>query len=345
MLKAPNFWWQKDKLYIWIFYFFSIIYGFFANKKFNRKALYNVNHPVLCVGNFILGGSGKTPLARAIALQAAKEGLKPVIIMRGYKGDNNRACLVDLAKHSAKQVGDEAILLAQNCNVIVSKKRFDSARLIEEHNFDFIILDDGFQSRKLHYDYSVIAVDTSRAFGNGYVFPSGPLRADLNLQLKHTNAIIFIRQKSLALPNIKNFSGEKYVAKLTAFICSLPIEYKSLKAARIYAFCAIGNASKFYISLTELGAEMVIFDEFADHHNFSIDELQKIVAIAKEQNLLLVTTAKDYARIKNVVTLNICIVDVDIIFKNSNDISQIINNTIKNYNCPNSLRKDISQSL
>lgn len=345
MLKAPNFWWQENKLYIYLFYFFSIIYGFFANKKFNRKALFKIDQPVLCVGNFILGGSGKTPLARAIALQAIKEGLNPVIIMRGYKGKYNKTCLVDLAKHNAQQVGDEAILLAQNCNVIVSKKRYDAAHLVAKHHFNFIILDDGFQSRRLHYDYSVIAVDTSRGFGNGYVFPSGPLRANLKLQLKHTNAIIFISQESLVLPNIKNFQGKKYIAKLTTFICSLPIEYKSLKGARIYGFCAIGNAYKFYTSLTQLGAEMVIFEEFADHHNFTIEQLQQIITRSKQEKLLMVTTAKDYARIENFNITNICIVDVDIIFKNSNDISEIINKTIKAHNCPNSLRKEISQSL
>src|SRR5699024_10303058 len=141
-----------------------------------------------------LGGSGKTPLARKIALDAKEVGLRPVIIMRGYKGTLKGPLLVDAKLHKAAQVGDEAILLAQSCSVIVARERFLATSLISEYGFNFIILDDGFQSRKLRYDYSILAIDPNRNFGNKQVFPSGPLRAGLNIQLSNSDAIIFIEQ-------------------------------------------------------------------------------------------------------------------------------------------------------
>lgn len=339
MLKTPKFWWQKKTIASFLLSGFSIIYEFIANKKFKRKALYYINCPVLCIGNFTMGGNGKTPLARNIAQIAKQQGLKPVILMRGYKGNIKKACLVN-AQHKISDIGDEAKLLAQNCDVIVAPKREQAISIIKKHKFNFVILDDGFQSRKIHYDYSLLVVDNSRAFGNMRVFPSGPLRANLNLQLRYSDAIVSVGENELT---IKIFTGKFYKAKLKAFICNNIAD--SLKGRNLYAFCAIGNPNKFYKSLKDLEGKIIKYKDFADHHKFTKAQLQNISQIALKYNLELVTTAKDYIRIDYINIKNIWVIDVDIEFEKANIISDIIKNTIEAYNLSNCRNSDTSQFL
>lgn len=338
MLKAPKFWWQKKSIASFLLSGFSWVYEFVANKKFKRPALYFINCPVLCIGNFTLGGNGKTPLARNIAEQVKKFGLNPVILMRGYKGSIKKACLVT-NRNNILEIGDEAMLLSQNCNVIVAPKREEAISLIYENNFNFVILDDGFQSRKINYNYSLIAIDAYRSFGNGCVFPSGPLRANLALQLQHTDAIVAIGEQNI---KIQNYEAKFYKAKSKSFI--VKNLNTTLAKRNIFAFCAIGNANKFYATLQQVKANIVIFKDFADHHKFTDLQLNKIIKEAKEKNLELVTTAKDYVKIKDKIQ-NIWVLDIDIEFKNNAAIDEIINNTILAYKAANLLRNEASQSL
>ena len=188
--EAPPFWWKKADWRPFLLYPFSAAYGAVARRRLIRAPREKVGAPVLCVGNLTVGGSGKTPVAIALAKRARKMGLVPGIVSRGHGGMVTHAHLVDPGHDSARHVGDEPLLLARAAAVAVTADRAAAARLLIEHGCDFIIMDDGFQSARIAMDYALIVVDARRGIGNGHVIPGGPMRAPLVAQMSHADGVL-----------------------------------------------------------------------------------------------------------------------------------------------------------
>ncbi|CBI75891.1 tetraacyldisaccharide 4'-kinase [Bartonella clarridgeiae 73] len=291
---SPRFWWKNKSLWRFLLAPISEVYGYFARCRMEREPL-AIDLPVLCVGNFTLGGAGKTPVVIAFAQVAKELGLIPGIISRGYGGRVKKVHLVDIKRDNARDVGDESLLLARHAFVAISPDRYAAAQRLKEKGCNFILMDDGFQSRRLYMDYTLLVVDAMRGFGNKAVFPAGPLRAPLKTQLSLMDSVLVI-----------GCLDESDDVALFVASTGKPLHYAHLKslvddevAGKFFlAFAGIGNPDKFFKSIKEMSGHVVQTYSYPDHYFFTATDLKNLARKAKTHNLWLTTTAKDYIRIQ-----------------------------------------------
>ena len=148
--------------------------------------------PVLCVGNYHVGGAGKTPTVLALAKLLRELGETPVVLSRGYGGKLQGPLRVDPERHAAFDVGDEPLMLAGSLPVVISRDRAEGVPLARAQAASVILMDDGFQNPSIAKDVSVIVIDSDRGLGNAQVIPAGPLRAPLRPQLARTDALVIV---------------------------------------------------------------------------------------------------------------------------------------------------------
>ena len=170
----------------------SALYGAAVQKRFRDAKPYRGKLPVICVGNFTMGGAGKTPVALKLAALLRDRGIRPGFLTRGYGGRERGPYLVNAASDGAARVGDEPLLLAEAAPTVVSRDRPAGARLLETLAVDAIVMDDGFQNPSLAKDFSLIVIDAAVGLGSGRVFPLGPLRAPLAFQAGMADAILLL---------------------------------------------------------------------------------------------------------------------------------------------------------
>ncbi len=292
--EAPSFWWRRPGLPAFLLLPLSALWGLVSGWRMDMPPSASVSVPVLCVGNFVAGGAGKTPTAIAICLAAAKSGLKPGFLSRGHGGSLTGPAQVDLAVHHAAEVGDEPLLLAEVAPTVISADRPAGAARLIALGCDFIILDDGFQNPKLAKDLNVVVVDAGRGLGNGMTLPSGPLRAPLTTQMGRADAVVVIGEGvggDLAVRETARRGKPIYLARI------VPAKKTGWKKKRCLAFAGIGDPAKFFRSLEEVGVDLVARHGFPDHHVYSEEEVEELLAEAEEKELTLVTTTKDMARL------------------------------------------------
>src|SRR5690606_16561188 len=188
--EAPPFWWTKADWRAWGLSPFSFVYGKVAGHRLARARRASIPVPVICVGNFTVGGAGKTPTALTLARTAREKGFVPGFLTRGYGGSLDVTTLVEIGHHRATAVGDEALLLAREAMTVVSRRRADGARKLVSEGADLIIMDDGFQSASLEIDFALIVIDSVRGIGNGHLVPGGPVRAPIAEQMRQLSAIL-----------------------------------------------------------------------------------------------------------------------------------------------------------
>lgn len=252
--------------------------------------------PVICAGNFTLGGSGKTPTAIAIAELLTAAGRRPALLTRGYGGADTGPLIVDPHRHTAVQVGDEALLLAHVAPTVVAHDRVAGAAAAIAAGADVVVMDDGLQNPSLQKDVAIAVVDGSRGIGNGKVFPAGPLRAPLAAQFSHVNALMVIGGSAGAA----GLDGEIRARRIPVFHGELEPDRAAVDAvgARpVLAFAGIGNPDKFFATVAAAGIDIAATRAFADHHRYSGEEAGDLVMQAERQGLRLLTTAKDHARL------------------------------------------------
>lgn len=294
MSEAPPFWFRRPGLFAWGLSPFSAIYGRMAARRMAAAPRAVSRVPVLCIGNFVVGGAGKTPTAIALARVARDLGIRPGFLSRGYGGSIREATRVDDKSHNARDVGDEPLILARYGVTVVSADRAAGAAMLQSEGVDLIIMDDGFQNPFLHKDYSLVVIDANRGIGNGYCIPAGPVRAPLSTQLAQASAILLIGNSGAGMQLVR-----------TAARAAKPVLTGSMQVRRragwngmqALAYAGIAVPAKFYASLEALGVEVVERQSFHDHHPFSAEECQDLIARADRAGLSLVTTEKDAARL------------------------------------------------
>ncbi len=291
------------------------------------------NVPVLCVGNLIVGGAGKTPTAVAIAKIARNMGLRPGFLSRGYGSNVAAPTQVDIKQHSALDVGDEPLILALYADTVVSPDRPAGAVLLEEQKVDLIIMDDGFQNPSLHKDYSLIVVDARRGIGNGFCMPAGPLRADLRTQLAAASSFLMIGQSSAGTEVVRR------CARIAKPVFSADIKLrkqKNFNGMEVLAYCGIADPAKFHASLTQAGANVAATRNFHDHHPFTVEDCRELMAEAAAKRLKLVTTEKDSVRLVRAGSVQQELRDasqvlhIDLEFENPKLIEMAIEDTLQN---------------
>ena len=272
----------------------SWLYGSIASARFKRRRPYKSRLPVICAGNFTAGGTGKTPLAIAVADMVKAAGRAPWFLSRGFGGRLDGQEQVDPAKHHAAEVGDEPLLLAQRAPTVISRNRRHGAEFIERHApaNAVIIMDDGLQNPQLHKDLRLAVVDAARGLGNGRVIPAGPLRAPMAFQAGLADAIILTgrtsaNQTPAGLPELPIIRAITVPAGDTAW----------LKDKSVVAFAGIANPDRFFHLLESLGAKIVTRRAYPDHQSLQQDEAADLLRIARGQGAHLITTEKDFVRL------------------------------------------------
>lgn len=333
MDEAPDFWWGKANWQAWVLAPLAYLYGKGATQRMIQAPAGSVGVPVICIGNFIAGGAGKTPTALQLAKFALLAGLKPGFLSRGYGGGVSITTLVDLDRHNAHDVGDEPLLLAQITTTVVSVNRLAGAKMLVQQGCNLIIMDDGFQNPQLQKDYCLVVVDAERGIGNGFSMPAGPLRLPLPAQLMKADAILVIGDA----PGANSIIRMAARAAKPVFQAKLKTVNKAAwKDKQVIAYAGIANPQKFFNSLAEAGAEVVEALPFGDHHAYSEEEAQELINKARLRQMILVTTSKDKARLKSthkhLMRLNEVsnVMNVGLVFDEPSTLQRIVREAIAN---------------
>jgi tetraacyldisaccharide 4'-kinase len=224
-------------------------------------------------------------------------GETPVVLSRGYGGRLHGPVMVDRERHTAADVGDEPLMMVRDVPVAVARDRLDGVALAKSQGATVILMDDGFQNPQLLKDAALIVIDSERGLGNGKVFPAGPLRAPLKAQLARTDALVLIGDGHAADDVAAKMSARDKPV-LRARLKPDAAAIAQLFGKRVLAFAGIGDPERFFRSLRASGIEVARTRPFADHHMFSRDELAALAADARREQLILVTTEKDLARLR-----------------------------------------------
>jgi tetraacyldisaccharide 4'-kinase len=268
---------------------------------------YHAPVPVICVGNLVAGGSGKTPVALSLAAQLAAQQVMAAIVMRGYGGKLAGPVRIDPERHDADAVGDEALLAAAQGPCWVARDRVAGVRAAVANGAAAIILDDGFQNPHVAKDLSLVVVDAGYGFGNGRLIPAGPLREDIACGLLRADAIVLVGDGTEAPPPLLA-EIERPILRASL----VPIDWFRFVGAPLVAFAGIGRPEKFFASLQAIGARPIVTRGFPDHHRYTDGELAKLRDEAAGAGARLVTTRKDWVRLPPSERADIAVLDVEL---------------------------------
>lgn len=332
--EAPPFWFEPAGWKARALWPLSWLYGRIARRRLDSAVPMKVNAPVICIGNLTVGGTGKTPTALALADIAIKHKFRPGFVSRGYGGTHIKPHLVDLEKDVFSAVGDEPLLLARKAPTMIGRNRGLAAQKLLDAGCDFIIMDDGFQSRTLHYDYALVTLDARRGIGNGKVIPAGPVRAPLRDQMRLTDTVLRIGEGDAGDAVIRAASR---AAKPIMQAWLKPANLRAISGKQVLAYSGIGDPNKFYETLSTFGCWLGSTRSFPDHHVFTQAEAQELLDKAKSENLCLVTTEKDAVRLQHYqgaldqLREQSHVLPVSLVFETKVDGETIINSAVERY--------------
>lgn len=295
MPREPQWWYRAPGLMAAALSPLGQLYGLAARRRLTQAQPYVAGLPVICVGNFTAGGTGKTPFTQSLVRRLIAQGHRPAILTRGYGGSTRGPHWVDGAADTAELVGDEPLVLAREAPTLVARDRAAGARAIvaAARGTTVIVMDDGLQNPGLAKTLSFAIVDGTRGLGNGCVIPAGPLRAPLAFQARLVDAVVVngaaSAELTATLPTV--FAGQILQAQLT------PVgDTAWLRGARVLPFAGIGHPARFFALLAELGAQVIEPVAFGDHAALRAVDAQRLLERARVCGATLVTTEKDQAR-------------------------------------------------
>ena len=282
--------------------------GFFKMRQLPCK--------VISVGNITMGGAGKTPLVAALAKELRQRGLRVAILSRGYKGTSEQTggIVSDGQRRylTPAEAGDEPSMLANQLPevpVIVGKKRYAmGVKACERFALDVIILDDGFQHLGVKREVDLVLIDSRRSFGNGHLFPRGPLREPL-ASLRRASLIVLTKAEASG-------SQEEIKKQLRRYVPALPLYHSHYKAVllrdatsgalltpdwlrgkKLIAFAGIADPEYFFSLVKRLGTDVVKTISFPDHYDYGRDDIAMLCAHGKTVDAF-VTTEKDFVKLQ-----------------------------------------------
>lgn len=315
-MRAPAFW-QRDGLLARLLAPAACLSARITARRVARAG-WRAPVPVLCVGNVGLGGAGKTTVALDLGARLAARGLRPHFLLRGY-GGSLRGPLRVTPAHTAAEVGDEAKLLAAVAPAWISADRAAGARAAVAAGAGAIVMDDGLQNPTLAKTLSLLVVDGAAGFGNGRVFPAGPLREPVAAGAARCAAAVLI--------------GEDRAGVAAALPPALPVlrarlvpgeGMRALAGRRVLAFAGIGHPEKFFASLAGAGATLAAARPFADHHRFAAAELDALLMEASALGVEPVTTAKDAMRLPPGVRARVAVADIGLAWEDEAALAALL---------------------
>ena len=293
--KKPKFWNDINFLSICLFplCLITIIFNIFKTYFITG---YRSNIPVICVGNIFIGGTGKTPLSIYIYNLLKKRRFRPAIIRKYY---NSHVDEINFTKSKVKQF-------------FYDKKRTLSISKAESQKSNVIIMDDGFQDISIIKDLNIICFNSLDLIGNGFLLPAGPLREKFN-KVKHCQIAVINGKRNIAFEKkLRTISSNIEIYQSKYIIKGL----KKFRGKKILAFAGIGSPENFFSLLRENGLKLKRELSFPDHYNYTKKEIENLISKAKEEDLTLLTTEKDFFRLKlsgfkkiNYVSVNLKIIN------------------------------------
>ncbi len=294
-MRAPEFWNPGHRVVPALLSPFALAYAGASGMRRHLTRPWRAPVPVICVGNLVAGGAGKTPTALAIGEWLTAHDVVVHYISRGYGGAIRRLTRVDPATHDAHAVGDEALLLAASATTWIARHRPSAARAAAAAGADIVVMDDGHQNPTLHKDLSLVVVDAGFPLGNGHVMPAGPLRERPREGLARADAVVIIEDPGGGGAE-HGLGPIPAVPVLRARLVPGP-EAAHLAGADVVAFAGIARPGKFFDTLRANGCRLIAAHGFADHHVFDPDEIMLLAEQANAAGARLVTTAKDAVRL------------------------------------------------
>ncbi|MDF3047226.1 MAG: lpxK [Candidatus Midichloriaceae bacterium] len=302
--KVRKFWSKKTFLNDLLVPFGFIYYlGHLVNFHILQKPQ-SVRSMVICVGNTVIGGAGKTPFALALGKKLKKMGLKIAYITSGYKSSAAKspiAILVNPKFHKAADVGDESLLLARVAPTYVNSNRYLAAAAAEADGARVIIMDDGLQNNTLRKNYTFLILDDTYKLGNGYPIPAGPLREPYRKACARADAVVLVtnEQKHQKTPDnltLKNRTTRNNGRQLKSdFLATLTTSKPPIQGCKYFAFCGIAVPQKFFGTLKRADFKIAKTKVFDDHYEYSDADIEKLIANAN--GMQLITTEKDIVKI------------------------------------------------
>ena len=292
-MRDPAFWWTEHSAAATLLAPMGACYGVIAARCMARPGR-RAPVTVICVGNFTVGGAGKTPTAIALAQLLLASGHRPFFLSRGYGG--RVAGPVRVQHQHADEVGDEPLLLGRVAPTIVARDRPAGALAAADGGADTIVMDDGLQNPSLAKDLAVAVVDGRRGIGNGRVFPAGPLRAPLEAQFDHIDAVLLVGPAGRAAEPTIDAAQRRRLPVFHGELRPAPDAVAALAGKPVLAFAGIADPEKFFATLEAYGIPAVVRRPFPDHHRYAADEMAALKACARRDGLSLVTTEKDMVR-------------------------------------------------
>jgi len=307
-LKKPYFWDLKKPnflSYLLIPFSFPIIIRNFLFQFLKKKKSSNIK--TICVGNIYLGGTGKTPLTIKISQILKQEGVKVATIKKNYSNQK-----------------DEQLLLKQKTSLITADSRKDAIKQGINEKYDILVFDDGLQETKIDFDIKLVCFKSKIWIGNGQLIPAGPMREKIS-SLKRFDAV-FLNGSSSNFEKIekqiKNINVDIEIFK--TFYKILNIQSYNLES-KYLIFSGIGNPSDFYDILVKNKFNVAREIVFPDHYNYSLHDLKKIQNIAKNENLKIITTEKDFMKIPEEFKKEINFLTIDLVIEDERKLIELLN--------------------
>lgn len=301
-LRTPRWWYSRDRRVMPVTRALltplSWIWAGVTARRIARTPPEDPGAPVICVGNLTVGGTGKTPVVRAVAERLAGRGLEVHLLSRGYGGRLEGPLRVDPRIHAAADVGDEPLMLAPDFPVWIARDRAAGARAAAAAGAQAIVMDDGHQNPSVKKALSLIVADGETRdgewpFGDGRVFPAGPLREPFAHGLARADATVVLLPADLAAVD----------PELSATLSARPVLAARLAPAAApppgpqLAFAGVGKPWKVERALRAAGCELADFAAFPDHLAYDEAILRRLADRAAQFGAGLVTTEKDWTRL------------------------------------------------
>jgi tetraacyldisaccharide 4'-kinase len=275
----------------------SLIWAMATARRIARGAAVDVGIPVICVGNLTMGGSGKTPVVRALVKRLQARGVKAAVLSRGHGGRLEGPVRVDPAVHFPSDVGDEPLMLAREAPVWISRDRAAGARAAAADGAEVIVMDDGHQNAQVRKSLSLVVVDGETRgewpFGDGAVFPAGPMREPLAKGLARADAVILMLPAGLQAPD----------PGLLGLLRSKPVLVARMEpvdpppSGPQVGFAGVAKPWRVERALQEAGCQLADFAALPDHAPLDEPLLQSIARRAADLGAGMITTEKDWARL------------------------------------------------
>ena len=301
-LSTPQWWYRRDGRDMprtrFLLTPVSWIWAAVTARRIARTRPADPGAPVICVGNVTMGGAGKTPVVREIARRLQARGVAAHLLSRGYGGRLAGPVQVEPTAHTTAEVGDEPLMLARDFPVWVARDRAAGAIAAAKAGAAAIVMDDGHQNPSLKKALSLVVVDGETRgdewpFGDGRVFPAGPMREPLRAGLARADAAVVLLPADLAAPD----------PQLLKALAPTPVLVAHLEPAAVppkgphVGFAGVGKPWKVERALQAAGCELADFAPFPDHFAYDEATLTRLAGRAAQFSAGLVTTEKDWVRL------------------------------------------------